>query len=215
MAVKDSKSDYGKALKRLFKLVDQASTAHGSKHIAYKRWHLFINLAALLSSAVLLALAMIGDDLVTSTLPLTANQFKWVLAAAAVSNFSLTLIDLYWKPAEKSGAHNQALSQLSKIKYLIIEQQTSGVEVTREDYQRIQEQYSLTNEFPRLSDAEFLKYKRQHCEKVAISKELDRDPPPPILAIRLKLLALSIMGLFTEPQADAGRESSADQQSEP
>jgi hypothetical protein len=64
----------------------------------------------------------------------------------------------------------------------------SGVEVNEENSQRILARYGIATDVgTTLPEADFLRQKRRHLQKIAISKHIDRHPGASIALFRLKM----------------------------
>jgi hypothetical protein len=92
-----------------------------------------------------------------------------------------------WQPAAKAASHRQAVGHYTKAKYEVGRRLDSEEEVTAESVRQLEERYLDTLDLPNISDRRFLKLKRWHLEKVAVSKELDDNPHQSVRSIRRRL----------------------------
>ncbi|MEW6574010.1 MAG: hypothetical protein AB1374_10315 [Bacillota bacterium] len=176
-----------KQLERLRRVADMQATAHSYLRDIYNRWHNLLTVGALLFSAFLLTFVMVSEEFVRRTTGISPDTFKWLGGIVAAANFSLTLIELAWRPASKAALHDKAVRHYTKIKYRIQQLEAKPDEITEELVTQIQEQYLEDYDLPRIPESKFLKVKRWHLIKVAISRELDKNPHDPIWLVRLKL----------------------------
>ena len=159
---------------------------HGWLSHYYGRWSAALTFCSLLIAVVLLALVF-ASDFVQRTTVVSANAFQWATGIAAIVNFLLTLGGLAWRPAAKAASHRQAVGHYTKAKYEVGRRLDSNEAITAESVRQIEESYLDTRDLPSISDRKFLQLKRWHLEKVAISKELDRNPHESIRSIRRRL----------------------------
>ncbi len=173
-------------LKRVLRLANQHATMHGWMSDYYGRWNAALTYASLSIAAVLLALVF-ASDFVQRTTGISADAFQWATGIAAIFNFLLTLAGLAWRPAAKAASHRQAVGHYTKAKYEVGRQLDSNEAITAESVRQIEERYLDTRDLPNISDRRFLRLKRWHLEKVAVSRELDDNPHESIRSIKRRL----------------------------
>lgn len=173
-------------LKRVLRLANQQATMHGWMSDYYGRWTAALTFGSLLIAVVLLALVF-ASDFVQRTTGVSADAFQWATGVAAILSFLITLVGLTWQPAAKAASHRQAVGHYTKAKYEVGRRLDSNEVVTAESVRQIEERYLDTRDLPNISDRRFLKLKRWHLEKVAVSRELDDNPHESIRSIKRRL----------------------------
>jgi hypothetical protein len=173
-------------LKRVLRLANQQATMHGWMSDYYGRWNAALTYASLSIAVVLLALVF-ASDFVQRTTEISADAFQWATGITAIVNFLLTLGGLAWRPAAKAASHRQAVGHYTKAKYEVGRQLDSNEAITAESVRQIEELYLDTRDLPNIPDRRFLKLKRWHLEKVAVSRELDDNPHESIRSIKHRL----------------------------
>lgn len=173
-------------LRRVLRLANQQATMHGWLSDYYGRWNSALIYASLLITVVLLTLVF-ASDFVQRTTGISADTFQWATGIAAIVNFLLTLGGLAWRPAAKAASHRQAVGHYTKAKYEVGRRLDSNEAITAESVRQIEERYLDTRDLPNISDRRFLKLKRWHLEKVAVSRELDDNPHESISSIKRRL----------------------------
>lgn len=184
----DSADPLVERLRRMSDLANQQATMHSWLSDRYGRWNLALTIATLVFSALLLAFVFTPSGYVERTTGVPANAFKWTTGMAAVTSFSLTLVGLAWQPAARATRHDQAVRHYTKAKYEIRRQlESGGGAITPELIEQIQERYLDDRDLPRIEERRFLKLKRWHQQKVAISRELSRNPHESVRSIKRRL----------------------------
>jgi hypothetical protein len=173
-------------LRRVLRLANQQASMHGGLSDYYGRWSAAITFCSLLLAVILLALVF-ASDFVQRTTPISADAFQWATGIAAIVNFLFTLWALAWRPASKAAGHRQGVVHYTKAKYEVGRRLDSDEAITAEAVRQIEERYLDTRDLPNIPDRRFLKLKRRHLEKVAVSKELDKNPHESIFSIRRRL----------------------------
>lgn len=173
-------------LKRVLRLANQQATMHGRLSDYYGRWTAVLTFGSLLIAVVLLALVF-ASDFMQRTTGVSADTFQWATGVAAILSFLITLVGLAWQPAAKAASHRQAVGSYTKAKYEVGRRLDSNEAVTAESVRQIEERYLDTRDLPNISDRRFLKLKRWHLEKVAVSRELDDNPHESIRSIKRRL----------------------------
>jgi hypothetical protein len=162
-------------LRRIIRLANQQATMHGWLSDRYGTWNLALTIGSLVSSAALLAFVF-ASDFVQRTTGISADAYQWVTGLIALTFFCVTLVGLAWQPAGRSARHDQAVRHYTKAKYEVgrLLDSASG-SLDAESVRRIEDLYLDDRDLPRIPEHRFLKLKRWHKLKVAISKELDHD----------------------------------------
>lgn len=173
-------------LKRVRRLANQQASIHGWLSDYYGRWSAALTFCSLLLAVILLALVF-ASDFVQRTTAIPADAFQWATGIAAITNFLFTLWALAWRPASKAAGHRQAIGHYTKAKYEVGRRLDSEEAITAEAVEQIEERYLDTRDLPNIPDRRFLKLKRWHLEKVAVSRELDENPHESIRSIKRRL----------------------------
>lgn len=174
-------------LKTMSRRANQMATMHSRLRDHYAWWNSATNIFLLVFSACLLSIAFISDDFLQRTIGISPDTFKWINGITATANFSVSLVLLAWQPAEKAAAHTQAMNHYAKMRYEIKRLETKSNQLTEDDITALEEAYFNTRDLPGISEQQFLPLKQWHLLKVALSKELDVNPYPPLWVLRLKM----------------------------
>jgi hypothetical protein len=165
-------------LKKTLRLTNQQATMHAWLSDRYGVWNLGLTIASLVSSAVLLAFVF-ASDFVQRTIGVSADAYQWVTGLVAIAFFCVTLVGLVWQPAGRSARHDQAVRHYTKAKYEVGRLlDAASASLDEESVKRVEALYLDDRDLPRIPEGKFLKLKRWHKLKVAISKELDHDLSP-------------------------------------
>jgi hypothetical protein len=162
-------------LKKTLGLANRQATMHAWLSDRYEAWNLGLTIASLVSSAVLLAFVF-ASDFVQRTTGVSTDAYQWVTGIVAIAFFCVTLVGLVWQPAGRSARHDQAVRHYTKVKYEVgrlLDAESDALD--KESVKRVEELYLDDRDLPRIPESKFLKLKRWHQLKVAISKELDHD----------------------------------------
>lgn len=162
---------------------------HGWLSDHYGHWNTALVFGSLLVAVVLLAVVF-ASDFVQRTTGVSADAFQWTTGIAAIASFLLSLVGLVWQPAAKAASHRQAIGHYTKAKYEVGRQLDSEEDITIDSVRDTEERYLDTRDLPRIPDRRFLKLKRWPREKIAISKELDKNPQESIRGIRNRVRSL-------------------------
>lgn len=180
-------NSFAEQLETMNRRANQNATMHSKLKDHYAWWNSATNCCLLVFSTFLLSIAFISDEFVQRTTGMSPDTFKWVNGITATVNFSLSLILLIWQPAEKAAAHAQATSHYAKIRYTIKRLKGKVDYLTEEDMNSLEESYFDNRDLPKIPERQFLPLKQWHLLKVALSKELDVNPYPPLWFLRLKI----------------------------
>lgn len=159
---------------------------HGWLSDYYGRWSIILTFGSLFLAVVLLSLVF-ASDFVQRTIGISADTFQWTIGVAAISNFLITLSILAWQPAAKAASHRQAVSHYTKAKYEVGRQLDAVEVLTTDSVRQIEERYLDSRSLPKIPERRFLRLKRWHLEKVAVSRELDDHCHESIRSIKRRL----------------------------
>jgi hypothetical protein len=162
-------------------------TAHAGLRDQYNRRALALDLIILALSTWLVALVFVEPRINASLTPLGLDPQIWIGVLGVLTFFSTVLqMKTDWKA--KSDTHSLSLSMYAEIKrecgYLL----AAGQELSRTECQRLFDRYDMATEVAaKVPEKEFLRQKRRHKMKVAISRHLDTHPAASILLTRFRL----------------------------
>ena len=171
---------------RFKRVADMLATAHSVERDRYEAWSLGLTISSLIISVILLSLVLVSEDFVERTTGVRLDLFKWVRAGAAALNFAIVVIGLSCRPAARAVLHDQAVRHYSKAKHQIRQLEASAGSLTEQAVALIREQYLDDRDLPRIAERRFLALKQWHLRKVAISRELDKNPHGPLWLIRYR-----------------------------
>lgn len=182
----DSSDSHRERLKYYRKTANQMASMHSIESDYYSTLHLWLNGGGVVFSAFLLTLAMVDDGLVQASFGIESETLKWIMAALAFFNFSITLILLTLRPGSQASAHREAVEHYARAKraidHLQEEENISALETNR-----FQEEYWNTQNLPKIKDRRFLRLKQAHLIKMAVSNALEQSPHDSISQIKKNL----------------------------
>lgn len=161
-------------LERIARVSDMMCTAHASLRDCNRSRALWLDLAVMLPSAWLVALAFVEPRLNVKLTPIGLEPQIWTgLLAVLVFGLSIVQLRVDWKG--QADAHARAFEGFAEVKrdagFLL----ASTPEITEQACRPIFARYGAAGAKP-LPEGHFLTQKRRHLVKVAISKHLDRYP---------------------------------------
>jgi hypothetical protein len=186
--VTDSDAETRNELERIRRVSDQLCTAHAVMRDRFKRRAFGLDLAILLLSAWLTALAFVDPRFHQWLVPLQIDARLWI-GLIGVLTFCLTLVQLQTDWRRRSEAHGRSFSMYSEVKrkagYLL----ASSEGIVAREFQRVADRYDMASDVGTgIPERDFLKLKRRHKLKVEISKLLDARPGASIALIKLQLI---------------------------
>lgn len=165
---------------------DLQVSSHSYLRDHYQAWGQRLNIYILLCSALLLFFTLASEDFIQRTLGMPADAFKWSEGGVAFLTFCLSLIDLTWNPGTKSKAHDQAVAHYLRMDYAV-RALLSGGQVNRDKVRNIQEEFLDAADLPRIPEVQAIPLKQRYFLKLALAKELEKDPHQPLWWLRTKL----------------------------
>ena len=159
-------------------------TAHAGLRDKYCLLSTCLDLAVLLLSAWVVALAFVEPRINVSLTPFGLDPQLWVgLLSVAVFGLSIVQLRVDWKG--RSDAHARTFEAYAEVKrdagFLL----AIGQQVTEQACQPVFTRYGTAGAIP-VPEDEFLRQKRRHLLKVAISRHLDNNPAASIHLTRLR-----------------------------
>lgn len=175
-------------VERIRRVADLLCTAHASMRDRFTRCAVSLNLAILLLSAWLTALAFVDPRFYQWLTPFQIDAQLWI-GLIGVLTFCLTLIQLQLDWWGRSEAHDRSFNMYSEVKreagYLL----ASSEMIPLREFQRLAARYDMASDVGTgIPERNFLKLKRRHKLKVEVSKLLDTRPGASIALTKLKLI---------------------------
>jgi hypothetical protein len=180
-------SDCRDEIERVLRVSDMLVTGHANLRERYSRRALMLDLAVLAISVWLTAVVFIDPRINIRLTPLRLDPQLWVgLLGVMVLFLSILQLRVDWKG--RSDAHKRSFDLYVEVKnecrYLL----SSGQTLTRENCQRALTMFELSSDVGcQIPEKEFLKQKRKHLQKVAMSRYLDAHPSASLLLLRLRM----------------------------
>jgi hypothetical protein len=173
-------------LNRIKRVADVLCTAHAGLFDRYDRRALLLDVLILGVSTWLVALAFVEPKIGKTLTPFGLDGTIWI-GLLAVGVFFLTIVQLKTDWKRRASAHKRALETYSEVKreaaYVISASIHDPIA-----HRRIIDRYDMASVICiTIPEREFVRQKRRHLVKVAISKHLDSHP---LASIRLTQLRL-------------------------
>lgn len=170
----------------MFRVSDQACSAHANLSQRYARRALVLELLTLAASLWLIAVAFVTGPMSQRLTPFNWTPQIWV-GSLGVCVFFLTLLQTFLGWKEKAEAHRKSCGLHSDLKS-DAGSELSKATISTATFQRLGAKYRLVGQLSvPIPEREFLKQKQHHKRKVRISKHLDRYPNSSMLLLRLRL----------------------------
>jgi hypothetical protein len=172
---------------RVLRVSDMLVTAHAHLRERYSRRALILDLTILALSVWLTAVVFVEPRLNLKLTPGGLDPQIWV-GLLGIGTFFLSIVQLRVDWKGRSDAHKRSFDLYAEVKnecrYLL---SSDGV-LTREMCQRALTMFELASDVgSQIPEEEFLKEKRRHLLKVAMSRHLDAHPAASLLLLRLRL----------------------------
>lgn len=173
-------------VRRIKRVSDMLCTAHASLRDRYKRRSRTLDLLVLGLSTWLVALAFVDPVLNVRLTPRRWNPTLWT-GLISVGVFFLTIVQLEVDWKGKADAHGRSLDLYTRIK-LEAGRVLSEPLVRPARLKRILSRYESASSIDtKIPEGDFLKLKRRHYLKIAVSKRIDANPGTSPLIETLKL----------------------------
>jgi hypothetical protein len=172
---------------RVLRVSDMLVTAHAHLRERYARRALILDLTILGLSIWLTAVVFVEPRLNLKLTPDGLDPQVWV-GLLGIGTFFLSIVQLRVDWKGQSDAHKRSFDLYAEVKnecrYLL----SSGGILTREMCQSALTKFELASDVgSQIPEEEFLKQKRRHLLKVAMSRHLDTHPAASLFLLRLKL----------------------------
>lgn len=177
--------DVTREVARIERVSDMLCTGHAHLRDTYYRRALFLELVILGASTWLLALTFVEPRINARLTPFNLDPQMWT-GIIGITVFFLTLIQIKndWKG--RSDAHRRTADLYAEVKREARCQLSLGL--TDEAFRKIVARYDLANAtgIP-MPESQFLRQKRRHKIKVALSQYLDQHPGAWLPAVYLRM----------------------------
>lgn len=179
--------DFCAELARIKRVSDLLCTAHAALQEKYSRRALIAELITLAASTWLAALVFVEPRINLHLTPSGFDPQVWI-GLLSTATFFLTILQMRTDWRGRADAHSRSLAMYAEVKrecgYLL----ASGVATSQTECQRLLARYDMATDFgTKVPENAFLRYKKRHLTKVAISKHLDAHPGTSTLLFRWRL----------------------------
>lgn len=176
-------------LERLKRVVDQTCSGHALLRDAYSRRALCLDLSILALGSWLVALSFVDPTIGRKLTPFGFSPTIWV-GCLGLLGFFLGIVQLRVDWKARSETHDRSMHLHADLKReLGIILSRDDAEVSEAEYARVRTQEAMTaSASVAIPDGAFLRLKRHHKMKVAISKHLDDHPGASIMLTKVKFI---------------------------
>jgi hypothetical protein len=180
-------ADFSTELQRIKRVSDMLCTTHAGLQDKYARRALLVELLILAVSTWLVALVFVEPRINVRLTPAGFDPQVWIgFLSAATFFLSIVQIRTDWRG--RADAHYRSLAMYSEVKRECGYVLASGTAISQAECQRLLARYDMATDVgTKVPERAFLKYKKQHLTKVAISKHLDAHPGTSSLLFRWRL----------------------------
>lgn len=165
-----------KELKSLRDKANLLASMHSRMSDIYLLWHKVISSLILTFTTFLIGLTFISDEFVKQSIGLHPFVLKWIVGITSILTFLGVLLLTEWGFQGKAVEHREAVRFYFRIVNKIRKWLDNAVEITPEMVEEIRADYSQTQSIPKIPDSRFLKLKQWHLRKLAISREMEKNP---------------------------------------
>lgn len=178
-------SEFRAELERIRRVADQLCTGHARLRDQFSRLATALDLLILGASTWLVALAFVEPGVAVALTPSDVDSRIW-MGLLAVVTFFLTLVQLKTDWKGRADAHRRTFDIYAEVKreagYIL-----AGGEIDGEPSRRVLARYDLASAVGiALPERQFLKQKRRHLIKIALSRHLDTHPSAYLPLTRLR-----------------------------
>lgn len=173
-------------LERVRRVADMLCTGHAALRDRFARLALILDLSILGVSTWLVALVFVEPQIGVSLTPFGMQSQVWT-GVLAIGTFFLTIIQMKTDFRGRSDAHRRTLSNYFEVKreanYLL-----AFPSLDEAACRRVLARYDMaTSVGVEISESEFLRQKKRHETKIALSQHLDVHPSASLVFTRVKL----------------------------
>lgn len=174
-------------LERVKRTSDMLATGHAHLKEKYDRRAVTLDIAILALSLWLTAIAFVDPQLGVRLTPFGLEPRLWV-GVLGVFTFLLSIVQLRVDWKRQSDAHRRTCDLYSEVKRECSHLLASGAEIKEEDSRRVLARYGIATDVgTAMPEGEFLRQKKRHVQKVAISRHLDAHPGASIIHLRVRM----------------------------
>lgn len=184
-SAKDQQWGMREELDRVRKVADTLCTGHAGLRDRFSRRALILDILILFLSTWLVALAFVEPKINVKLTPFGLDSQVWG-GLLAIGTFLLSVFQLKTDWKSRSDAHRRTVDLYAEVKreagYLL----ASGV-FDEASGRRVLDRYDIASAVGvEMPEADFLRQKRRHKIKVALSKHLDTHPSASIFLTRVR-----------------------------
>jgi hypothetical protein len=172
-------------LERVKRTSDMLATGHANLKEKYDRRAVILDIAILTLSLWLTAIAFVDQRLGVRLTPFGLDPQLWV-GILGTFTFLLSIVQLRVDWKRQSDAHRRTCDLYAEVKRECSHMLASGAEISGEDSRRVLARYGIATDVgTAMPEREFLRQKKKHVQKVAISRHLDTHPGASIILFRV------------------------------
>ena len=174
-------------LNRVRRVSDMLTTAHANLRERFNTRAVLLDLSVLGLSTWLTAVVFVEPRIGLKLTPGHLDPQIWVgILGVATFFLSITQLRVDWKG--RSDAHRRTCDLYAEVKrecgYLLASQES----LTRDKCARVLARYDMATDVGTpLPEKDFLKQKKRHLQKIAISRVLDEHPSTSITLLRIRM----------------------------
>lgn len=163
------------------------ATGHAHLKEKYDRRAVALDVAILALSLWLTSIAFVDPPLGVKLTPFGLEPKLWV-GVLGVFTFLLSIVQLRVDWKRQSDAHRRTCDLYSEVKRECSHLLASGAEIKEEESRRVLARYGIATDVgTAMPEGEFLRQKKRHVQKVAISRHLDNHPGISIIHLRIRM----------------------------
>lgn len=179
--------DFRAEIDRVLRVSDMLVTAHANLRERNARRALLLDLTILGISVWLTAVVFVEPRLNLKLTPFRLDPQIWV-GVLGVFVFFLSIVQLRVDWKGRSDAHKRAFDLYAKVKNECRHLLSLDGILTREACQQSLTMFELASDVGcQVPERDFLKQKRRHLQKVAISRHLDKHPSASVALLRVRM----------------------------
>jgi hypothetical protein len=182
-----SPQDFRGEIDRVLRVSDMLVTANANLRERYARRAFLLDLTILAISVWLTAVVFVEPRLNIKLTPFHLDPQLWV-GLLGIFTFFLSIVQLRVDWKGQSDAHKRSFDLYVEVKNECRYLMSSDGILTRDGCQRALTMFELAGDVGRqIPEKEFLKQKRKHLQKVAMSRHLDSHPWASLFLLKLRM----------------------------
>jgi hypothetical protein len=172
---------------RIRRVSDMLCTGHADLRDRYARYAFALDISILAMSTWIVALAFIDPKLSPLVTPFKIDPQIWT-GVLGTFTFFLSILQLRVDWKGRADSHSRSLEIYAEVKRLTGHLLSSGNELDNHECNDVLSRYHMaTIVGTSIPEREFLRQKRRHLTKIAVSKFLDTHPAASIFILRIRL----------------------------